>query len=254
MHRATKAMTTLFIRCPRGWAALGSKPRTGGCMNARRRLNQLTGLRTDCSQKPRRFDSKPKSTSARALLSARSPAWSLVEVPRPCEPFSDMPRLLVRVRLCFRNRHEHAQAARPAVLLMSNLTIRPTSAVAMTSKEMAILSETWHDNVKRTIETLANQGVISYPQIVDGEKAANGVIEKLYRIGKRDSYVVVAQLSPEFTARLVDRWQALEAQRTFQLPDFNNPILATHAWADQAVKVQALSIESADQQQQLAVS
>lgn len=29
--------------------------------------------------------------------------------------------------------------------------------------------------------------------------------------GKRDSIIVVAQLSPEFTARLVDRWQELEA-------------------------------------------
>ena len=33
-----------------------------------------------------------------------------------------------------------------------------------------------------------------------------------YRLEKRDSFVVVAQLSPEFTARLVDRWQELEAQ------------------------------------------
>ncbi|MDP1165211.1 phage regulatory protein/antirepressor Ant, partial [Klebsiella pneumoniae] len=30
--------------------------------------------------------------------------------------------------------------------------------------------------------------------------------------GKRDSIIVVAQLCPEFTARLVDRWQELEAQ------------------------------------------
>ncbi|MGF6875107.1 hypothetical protein [Paraburkholderia sp. MM5477-R1] len=30
------------------------------------------------------------------------------------------------------------------------------------------------------------------------------------RIGKRDSYVIGAQLSPEFTARLVDRRQELE--------------------------------------------
>ncbi|APF00651.1 hypothetical protein BG030_22860 [Pseudomonas putida] len=28
--------------------------------------------------------------------------------------------------------------------------------------------------------------------------------------GKRDSIIVVAQNSPEFTARLVDRWQELE--------------------------------------------
>ena len=91
--------------------------------------------------------------------------------------------------------------------------------MTMTSKEMADLTEKRHDNVKRTIETLANQGVIAQPQIEDGEKAANGVVEKLYRIGKRDSYIIVAQLSPEFTARLVDRWQQLEEQA-------RNPIAA----------------------------
>jgi phage antirepressor YoqD-like protein len=137
---------------------------------------------------------------------------------------------------------------------MSNLTTCPTTTVTMTSKEMAILTETRHDSVKRTVDTLAEKGVISYPQIVDGEKAANGVVEKLYRIGKRDSYIIVAQLSPEFTARLVDRWQELEAQPVFKLPDFNNPILAARAWADQAEKVQALSIEAAQQQQRLEAS
>ncbi|TBL45867.1 phage regulatory protein/antirepressor Ant, partial [Klebsiella oxytoca] len=30
----------------------------------------------------------------------------------------------------------------------------------------------------------------------------------------RDSYVIVAQLSPEFTARLVDRWQELESKQS----------------------------------------
>lgn len=39
----------------------------------------------------------------------------------------------------------------------------------------------------------------------------NGVQYKEYRLNKRDTLVVVAQLSPEFTARLVDRWQELEA-------------------------------------------
>jgi phage antirepressor YoqD-like protein len=84
--------------------------------------------------------------------------------------------------------------------------------MTMTSKEMADLTEKRHDNVKRTMDTLANQGVIAQPQIEDGEKSANGVVEKVYRIGKRDSYVIVAQLSLEFAARLVDRWQELEEQ------------------------------------------
>lgn len=76
---------------------------------------------------------------------------------------------------------------------------------------MADLTEKRHDSVKRTIDTLSANGVISHPQIVAGDKAANGVIESVYQINKRDSYIIVAQLSPEFTARLVDRWQELEA-------------------------------------------
>jgi len=80
----------------------------------------------------------------------------------------------------------------------------------MTSREMADLTEKRHDNVRRTIESLFHDGLISKPQIEDGNKAANGVVEQVYQVCKRDSYVIVAQLSPAFTARLVDRWQELE--------------------------------------------
>jgi phage regulator Rha-like protein len=41
---------------------------------------------------------------------------------------------------------------------------------------------------------------------------------KVYELTKRDSYVVVAQLSPEFTARLVDRWQELENKNQPVIP------------------------------------
>ena len=116
------------------------------------------------------------------------------------------------------------------------------AAVRMTSREIAELLESRHDSVKRTIERLAESGVISQPPLVDGIKSANGVVEKIYVFtgeqGKRDSIVVVAQLSPEFTARLVDRWQALEAQLAatpvpVSIPDFSNPAAAARAWADQ---------------------
>ena len=70
--------------------------------------------------------------------------------------------------------------------------------------------------MKRTIERLAESGVIRLPPMVDSEIINNlGLTSKvkLYVFDldhKRDSFVVVAQLSPEFTARLVDRWQELE--------------------------------------------
>lgn len=88
---------------------------------------------------------------------------------------------------------------------------------SMTSKEIAELVGAREDNVKRTIERLASSGVISYPPTEDGIKSANGVIPKHYLFsgeeGKRDSIIVVAQLLPEFTARLVDRWKELENER-----------------------------------------
>ena len=69
--------------------------------------------------------------------------------------------------------------------------------VHLSSREMADLTETRHDNVRRTIDALVDKGVISKPQIEDGIKAANAVAERAYLLGKRDSYVIVAQLSPD---------------------------------------------------------
>lgn len=102
----------------------------------------------------------------------------------------------------------------------------------MTSRQIAELVESRHDDVKRSIDRLVDRAVISNPPLADGIKSANGVTEKLYIIGKRDSYVIVAQLSPEFTARLVDRWSELEAH-AISLPNFNNPAEAARAWAEQ---------------------
>lgn len=100
---------------------------------------------------------------------------------------------------------------------MTNLTVSKSSAVVtMNSIDIAGLVGSRHDSVKRAIERLVATGVISKPPMVDGEKSANGIVTKVCVFegeqGKRDSIIVVAQLSPEFTARLVDRWQELEAQ------------------------------------------
>lgn len=86
------------------------------------------------------------------------------------------------------------------------------NAIKMTSIEIAELVGKRHDNVKRTIETLAKNGVIRLPQIEVSKRINNLGFNVQYEHyvfegeqGKRDSIVVVAQLSPEFTARLVDR-------------------------------------------------
>ena len=90
---------------------------------------------------------------------------------------------------------------------MNNLI---TTAKTMSSREIAELTGKRHDNVIRKIVELKNLGLISNPQSEDGIKAANGVSPRFLVVNKRDSYVIVASLSPEFTAALVDRWQELE--------------------------------------------
>jgi phage regulator Rha-like protein len=91
-----------------------------------------------------------------------------------------------------------------------------TQPLTMSSREMAELCQKRHDNVRRTICALAERGAIEFPQIEGIKTATKSSFE--YRVSKRDSYVVVAQLSPELTARLVDRWQELESKQAPALP------------------------------------
>ena len=76
----------------------------------------------------------------------------------------------------------------------------------MSSREISDLVESRHDAVKKSIERLVDRGVIQSPPMANF-KNINNVEGQEYLICKRDSSVIVAQLSPEFTAKLVDRWQ-----------------------------------------------
>ncbi|KPX26005.1 putative phage-related protein [Pseudomonas syringae pv. delphinii] len=87
-----------------------------------------------------------------------------------------------------------------------------STAPTMSSQEIADLVGSRHDKVKQSIERLVERGTISQPPMGDGPRSANGVVVQEYHVCKRDSFIVVAQLSPEFTAALVDRWQELEDQ------------------------------------------
>lgn len=69
------------------------------------------------------------------------------------------------------------------------------------------------------------------------------MVEKLYLIGKRDSYIIVAQLSPEFTAKLVDRWQELESKQAFQIPSTLSGALLLAAKQAERLEQQQVLIE-----------
>lgn len=86
----------------------------------------------------------------------------------------------------------------------------------MTSLDIETLTGSRHDKVKQSIERLATAGDILLPPLGDikVKRDHREVTTSAYTFsgerGKRDSFVVVAQLSPTFTAALVDRWLELE--------------------------------------------
>lgn len=110
--------------------------------------------------------------------------------------------------------------------------------LTMSSREIAELlnpNKPRHDNVKVTVERLAEKGIITLPALQEVSNPGFGprVIE-VYHLDKRSSLIVVAQLSPEFTARVVDRWQELEeALAKPALPNFADPAAAARAWASE---------------------
>ena len=124
----------------------------------------------------------------------------------------------------------------------------------MSSSEIAELVESRHQSVRRTIDRLMEKGVIQLTPLVY-VKNPQGQDVETYNLAKRDSFVVVAQLSPEFTARLVDRWQELENKASEPsapaLPDFSDPSAAARAWADQFEASKAMQIENQQQTAQI---
>ena len=118
--------------------------------------------------------------------------------------------------------------------------------LTMSSREIAVLLEKQHNHIKVSAERLAAKGVIGTPAA--REFTHNGNTYTEYLLNKRDSLILVAQNSPEFTARIVDRWQELETKATqpaFQIP-------ATLSAALRLAAEQAEQIER--QQEQLAIA
>ncbi|WP_105604217.1 phage antirepressor KilAC domain-containing protein [Cronobacter sakazakii] len=88
----------------------------------------------------------------------------------------------------------------------------------MSSREIASLVGSRHTDVCTAIERLIKKSVIEGYTALPYTHPQNRQEYHHYLVNKRDSYVIVAQLCPEFTARLVDRWQELESGQQMSVP------------------------------------
>lgn len=113
----------------------------------------------------------------------------------------------------------------------------------MSSDSIAKLLNKTDGNVRRTMQTLEDKGLISITQFEKlGEINGLGYQSKkiIYHVNERDSYIVVAQLSPEFTAFLVDEWQSRKSPKPVtqedQLLMLAQGVIKLTAERDEAIK------------------
>ena len=107
-------------------------------------------------------------------------------------------------------------------LVATNFISDTANLLTMSSREIAELTGSTHDNVLKTIRALVAKGVVSgnetpyvHPQ--------NGQTYKEFRLGYRDTMVVVSGYSVELRARIIDRWQQLEEQARDPMRMLNDP-------------------------------
>ncbi|WP_273859400.1 phage antirepressor KilAC domain-containing protein [Photobacterium sp. GSS17] len=115
--------------------------------------------------------------------------------------------------------------------------------MTMSSREIASLTNKRHDNVMKIIRELVSGRVLKpsdgVPEIKETPYVhpQNQRTYYEYHLNRRNSLVVVARLSPDFTAAVVDRWQELEKQNQPKVP-------ASFAEALQLAANQAKEIEA----------
>ena len=120
----------------------------------------------------------------------------------------------------------------------------------MSSREIAELLEKQHTNIKISAQRLAEKGVIA-PQETPYVDPQNKQTYTEYLLTKRDSLILVAQNCPEFTARIVDRWQELEAQQS--APTLSPANFSRLQLIELAMQAEQERIESEKQRQILAL-
>lgn len=86
----------------------------------------------------------------------------------------------------------------------------------MSSREIAELTGKRHDNVMQVIASLMSAQILT-PEIQESTFKHRGNEYGQWLLNKRDSLVLVARLSPEFMAAIVDRWQELEAKELLEV-------------------------------------
>jgi len=112
----------------------------------------------------------------------------------------------------------------------------------MSSREIAVIAETSHDSVLKTIRELIKRGIVSGNETTY-KHIQNGQVYPEFLLTFRDTMVVVAGYSAEMRAKIIDRWQELEAKQQFNIPTTLSGALRLAAEQAETIEAQTLLIE-----------
>ncbi len=128
---------------------------------------------------------------------------------------------------------------------MKALVIPASTAATMSSREIADLVEARHNDVVSTIERLFDKGLLRSSRKTRREATRGRPID-VYDLVERDTHLVVAGYSDEHRARVIDRWQELEAQAAsgFAIPTTLSGALMLAA--EQAATIERQQAQIAD--------
>ena len=126
---------------------------------------------------------------------------------------------------------------------------RGSEPITMSSREIAELTGSTHDNVLKTVRGLIERGVVSKNE-TPYVHSQNGQAYVEFQLSYRDTMVVVSGYSVELRARIIDRWQALEAvaaapSATDLMQVLNNPAAMRGLLLTYSEKVLTLQAENA---------
>jgi phage regulator Rha-like protein len=118
------------------------------------------------------------------------------------------------------------------------MNIIQSNIKTMSSREISELTGSRHDAVRKSARRLEADQILTSP-LAESVFFIRGNGHQEFHFSKRDSLVLVARLSPEFTAAIIDRWQELENNQTPQVPQIpQNFAQALQLAADQAKQLE----------------
>lgn len=93
---------------------------------------------------------------------------------------------------------------------LNSVAVKAIGIPVMSSREIADLTGKDHDNVRRDVRNLAKALSLTFEE--KAEPSTGGRPSVSYLLPKRESLILVSGYDVHLRARIIDRWQELEAQ------------------------------------------